>query len=257
MLSGGRRGPLTIHGPSVVSPTCCTTHLYPTPSRLRLPSLARARLLPWRNSPPPSQAAASFLPIALPGSPVHRCVSSALRRYTNKAPPPPTPTPPTHPRTPAAGSTLTETRSRDLDAVVPYLHTRPRGEGRGGSAARSEAGGRERGGSASGVVEIVFAAFVGSALDLDHFLAAGSLRLSRATGLPGRPWGHCVAALVVAVRREEARGWQRCCQISGGALRVCTLFVQSFFKRCGPGRRVVRNRDGVFLLRWALRQLVY
>ncbi|CAM9419998.1 unnamed protein product [Pylaiella littoralis] len=51
--------------------------------------------------------------------------------------------------------------------------------------------------SAAAVAEIVLAACVGSALDLDHFLAAGSLRLSRATGLAGRPWGHCVAALVV------------------------------------------------------------
>lgn len=68
-----------------------------------------------------------------------------------------------------------------------------------GGLARTDEGGRAA--SASGLVEIVFAACVGSALDVDHFMAAGSLRLSKATGLAGRPWGHCVAALVAAVRR--------------------------------------------------------
>lgn len=62
-----------------------------------------------------------------------------------------------------------------------------------------------RSSSAPGMAaEIVFAACMGSLLDLDHFFAAGSLRLSNATGLVGRPWGHCVMALFVVVRRG---GW--------------------------------------------------
>ncbi|CAN0491457.1 unnamed protein product, partial [Scytosiphon promiscuus] len=46
--------------------------------------------------------------------------------------------------------------------------------------------------------EALVAACVGSLLDLDHFLAAGSIRLSQATGLSNRPWCHSVVALFVA-----------------------------------------------------------
>lgn len=48
--------------------------------------------------------------------------------------------------------------------------------------------------------EVLLAACLGSALDADHFLAAGSIRLSRATALAGRPWGHSLAMLILAVR---------------------------------------------------------
>lgn len=145
--------------------------------------------------------------MALPGSPLHRCGVSCAPRRRTKAPPTPIP------RTPSAGNTTSAEGSwEDFDAVQPCRRARPEAEEeKGGSAARSdEAGGR--GASASGFVEVVFAACVGSALDLDHFVAAGSLRLSRATGLAERPWGHCVAALVVAVREE--RSWKQSCKRS-------------------------------------------
>ncbi|CBJ32551.1 conserved unknown protein [Ectocarpus siliculosus] len=96
-------------------------------------------------------------------------------------------------------------RSRDFDiesaepssptttvSGQPALPVAPRGKrgaGEGCTARRP---------SAAAALEVLFAACVGSALDLDHFLAAGSVRLSRATALAGRPWGHCVAALIVA-----------------------------------------------------------
>lgn len=55
-------------------------------------------------------------------------------------------------------------------------------------------------GMGAGVMESLLAACLGSALDVDHFLAAGSLRLSKASGLAQRPWGHSVAVLLAAVR---------------------------------------------------------
>lgn len=51
--------------------------------------------------------------------------------------------------------------------------------------------------------EIIFTACCGSVLDFDHFLAAGSLKLSSATRLANRPWGHCMAAVVLAVSEGQ------------------------------------------------------
>lgn len=57
--------------------------------------------------------------------------------------------------------------------------------------------------------EAFIAACIGSLLDVDHFLAAGSIRLSQATGLSNRPWCHSVVALFVAVRNEVVWGQRR------------------------------------------------
>ncbi|CAM9339258.1 unnamed protein product [Choristocarpus tenellus] len=40
---------------------------------------------------------------------------------------------------------------------------------------------------------------MGSFLDLDHFAAAGSFRLSQALGLSARPWGHSTSAKLLIV----------------------------------------------------------
>lgn len=45
--------------------------------------------------------------------------------------------------------------------------------------------------------EVMLSMLIGSAVDVDHFIAAGSPSLAAATHLPSRPWGHSV--LVCAV----------------------------------------------------------
>ncbi|CAM9582329.1 unnamed protein product, partial [Discosporangium mesarthrocarpum] len=47
--------------------------------------------------------------------------------------------------------------------------------------------------------ELFLAGCLGSFVDLDHFVAAGSLRLSQALGLAARPWGHSILALFLGV----------------------------------------------------------
>jgi hypothetical protein len=48
--------------------------------------------------------------------------------------------------------------------------------------------------------ENILATVFGSMVDIDHFVAAGSLSLSAATNLPSRPWGHCLfTGLIVSV----------------------------------------------------------
>ncbi|CAM9877347.1 unnamed protein product, partial [Ectocarpus fasciculatus] len=163
---------------------------------------------------PPSSGAAVLPELALPGSPLYRCFSCARlltsggrrrNRASNAPLPPPPPPPPPRPGTADSRPKDLTNRSRDFDlesaesssttTTVSGQPARPvaargkRGAGGGCTARRP---------SAAAALEVLFAACVGSALDLDHFLAAGSLRLSRATGLAGRPWGHCVAALIVA-----------------------------------------------------------
>lgn len=59
-------------------------------------------------------------------------------------------------------------------------------------------------------MESFLAACLGSALDVDHFLAAGSLRLSKARGLTQRSWGHSIAVLLLAVRP-----WSHCVSLHG------------------------------------------
>ncbi|CAM9377038.1 unnamed protein product, partial [Phaeothamnion confervicola] len=46
--------------------------------------------------------------------------------------------------------------------------------------------------------QLIAATLLGSALDVDHFLAAGSVRLSDASSLQHRPFGHCVAFAAAA-----------------------------------------------------------
>ncbi|CAM9693075.1 unnamed protein product [Ectocarpus sp. 12 AP-2014] len=166
---------------------------------------------------PPSSGADNFPELALPGSPLHRCFSCARllatggrrRNHANNAShrPPPLlpPLPPPRPETMDSRPKDLTSRSRDFDVEIaeqssptttvsgqpalPLAARGIRGAGGGCTARRP---------SAAAALEVLFAACVGSALDLDHFLAAGSVRLSRATALGGRPWGHCVAALIVA-----------------------------------------------------------
>jgi len=60
--------------------------------------------------------------------------------------------------------------------------------------------------------ELIAAFTVGSWLDLDHFLAAGSLRLQDATRLSHRPFGHallaagCLGALAALLTRQRRKG---------------------------------------------------
>jgi hypothetical protein len=46
-------------------------------------------------------------------------------------------------------------------------------------------------------LETVGAFFFGCLVDLDHFAAAGSLRLTDATNLQSRPLGHCLTVMLV------------------------------------------------------------
>lgn len=126
------------------------------------------------NSKPSS---ASLAP--LPGSPLHRCASCVPLRKPKQQQ--------LAGRPPPAGS---RSRLESKYVVTIEPSTTP------SRIAAATAGS----GRAPAVREILFVACVGSALDLDHFLAAGSLRLSRATSLGERPWGHSVVALFLAVR---------------------------------------------------------
>ena len=141
----------------------------------------------WRSHPP---SPAGFLAI-LPGSPLHRCMSCALpparRQKTTNAR-----TSPTRAETASALAV-----GEDVDTIVePSTEVPPRARAGRGLMAR----------------EAFVAACVGSLLDFDHFLAAGSIRLSQATGLSSRPWCHSVMALFVAVRHTRLSGG------SGGCL---------------------------------------
>ncbi|CAM9177685.1 unnamed protein product [Scytosiphon promiscuus] len=152
---------------------------------------------------PPSSAIESLRTIALPGSPMHRCYScfrhrARARRPRNdrrkNAPPQPPSSPASPPPMPLVKATKEEVHDAnegfDVESMKgPPTMTRPASERRNPRAGRSSV--------PAVVVEVVFTAGVGSLLDLDHFFAAGSLRLSKATGLAGRPWGHCVMALFV------------------------------------------------------------
>lgn len=202
--------------------TAVHSYLVLAPSPPFNPLLARppARGLPWRVSSPPSSGAANFPELALPGSPLHRCFSCARllatggrrRNHASNAPqrppPPPLPLLPPRPDTMDSRPKYLTSRSRDVDveSAQPSSTTTVSGQPARPVAARGKRGAGEgctaRRPSAAAALEVLFAASVGSALDLDHFLAAGSVRLSRATALAGRPWGHCVAALIVAVRRN-------------------------------------------------------
>lgn len=134
-----------------------------------------------RTTNSPSQG---FL-IALPGSPLHRCVSYALFRFRRR-----------RRRAKATPTIATPSpNGGDLEMTDQPLVRPDRWQAHKTTAA---AAGRE--GRVGGTrKEILLTACCGSMLDFDHFLAAGSLRLSRATGLAERPWGHCVAAVVLAV----------------------------------------------------------
>ena len=45
--------------------------------------------------------------------------------------------------------------------------------------------------------DLFLSLFFGSAVDADHFIAAGALSLSAATHLESRPWGHCLLCGVI------------------------------------------------------------
>lgn len=131
----------------------------------------------------PSSSGSTCLDLAVPRSPAYRCISfllrqpqSRFRKRPTKTSPIPTPTPTT---TPTVETAACHGEEKGRTKLMHFWRW-----------ARIEAG----------AWEVFLAACLGSALDLDHFLAAGSVRISRATALPGRPWGHSVAAFVLAVR---------------------------------------------------------
>lgn len=137
------------------------------------------------GNPPPGACQ-----VALSGSPVHRCMSCVLERIRG--------------RTNATSSPRVATREKraellrkhpneaSVSTIVPPVQQRP----------PSTVSGCERWWREEPLLkEMIFAGCFGSALDVDHFLAAGSLRLSRAIRVSGRPWGHSVAALLAMVRR--------------------------------------------------------
>lgn len=216
---GIQRSPATLSSPP--SPPPFNPLLAHPP---RLP----AHGLPWCDSNPPSSGASNLLELALPGSPLYRCFSYARlvatggrrRNHASNAPQtlppsPPPPIPPPRPDTIDSRPKDLTNRSRDFDVESAESSTTTvSGQPARPVAARGKGGGAGGGcmarrPSAAAALEVLFAACVGSALDLDHFLAAGSLRLSRATALAGRPWGHCVAALIVAVRSKAERQTKR------------------------------------------------
>lgn len=207
--------PLSRHHPPLM--TCC--------------SLVPLSSTHWCSSSPPSLATATFQLIALPGSPLHWCISCALRRFTTGTPQ-------------ESGEIMpAEDSCKDLDTPAPCERSKRQSEiaaaaaaGRGGAMARRAI-----------AAEIFFAACVGSLLDLDHFLAAGSLRLSRATGLDGRPWGHSVAALVVAVRDTELNCRRIPCTIS--SVRRFLVFPE---RKMNPSTYIVACEAGVSFNRAAL-----
>lgn len=48
-------------------------------------------------------------------------------------------------------------------------------------------------------MELLIAFLFASALDVDHFIAAGTLRLSAATSLTARPYNHAITVVIVEV----------------------------------------------------------
>lgn len=138
----------------------------------------------------------------MPGSPLYRCIACAFERAHNRPSAKSSPPMPTVEAAPAGGGSHANDSSR-----VPC---------RGGTLTACV------GARPAAARETFCAACLGSALDLDHFLAAGSLRLSRATGLAERPWGHSLAALVVAVRSIPRP--------------ILTVFFMYVVRECGARR---------------------
>lgn len=200
-------GKISVRAPLPLEEKSSAANPINTPPHPALDSFSICRRPLCGSSPPPPASAANFLFIALPGSPLRRCYSCSFARKARTLPPPtPPPLPRLQPQPTKTSSTSMDGSCRDLEATqsssTAFMcqHTRPPPpEGRRASSVRRA--------SAAVVAEVVLAACAGSALDLDHFVAAGSLRLSRAMDLAGRPWGHCVAALVVAVRKSPS-GWK-------------------------------------------------
>ncbi|CAM9617294.1 unnamed protein product [Laminaria digitata] len=126
-------------------------------------------------SHPPSPA--GFL-ATLPGSPLHRCLSGTVPRVRHQKR--------TNARTdpsPAKTASALAVGEYNADTTVGLSTELPP---------------RAQGGRRLMMREAFIAACIGSLLDVDHFLAAGSFRLSQATGLSNRPWCHSVVALFVA-----------------------------------------------------------
>lgn len=140
------------------------------------PPLPRPPTTRLTSSPSPG-----FL-IARPGSPLHRCVSYPLLRLRRRR----------RRALIALKKSTPSPKGGDLKMTDQSLVSPSRGE------AHATAADRE-GRFGATMREIIFTACCGSVLDFDHFLAAGSLKLSSATRLANRPWGHCVAAVVLAV----------------------------------------------------------
>lgn len=130
-------------------------------------------------SPPPFRSGCLLL--ADVRSPAHRCFSSFLSflrrqrqsKVSRRAPS----TPPTPPQLTTANLPVGGKEDAAVELVLVWRWATI---------------------NVSGVKEAFLTACLGSALDVDHFLAAGSLQLSEAAGLARKPWGHSIAALVSA-----------------------------------------------------------
>lgn len=171
----------------------------PTTTHEPLLSLSRFNA----NSPPPFRSGCLLL--ADVRSPAHRCFSSFLSflrrqrqsKVSRRAPS----TPPTPPQLTTANLPVGGKEDAAVELVLVWRWATI---------------------NVSGVKEAFLTACLGSALDVDHFLAAGSLQLSEAAGLARKPWGHSIAALVSAVRGAFVS--------FGGGMGLCVLrFCRVFF----------------------------
>jgi hypothetical protein len=56
--------------------------------------------------------------------------------------------------------------------------------------------------------DVILAFLCGSAVDIDHFIAAGSASIAAATSLPSRPWGHALlTGVVVSAGAGATAAW--------------------------------------------------
>ncbi|CAM9941008.1 unnamed protein product [Ascophyllum nodosum] len=120
----------------------------------------------------------AFSSMAAPGSPLHRCASCTILRARG--------------RLRAIGLSLRRLSTADSSISLGRgdLQESPSDGGLGNAPSARD--------SAASAREIACVACFGSLLDVDHFLAGGSLRLKNAMSLAKRPWGHCLAFLVLA-----------------------------------------------------------
>jgi hypothetical protein len=92
--------------------------------------------------------------------------------------------------------------------------------------------------------EILLSMFVGCAVDLDHFIAAGSFSLEGATHLNFRPWGHCVAScLLITVIVWVTTRISTSAPRAGVTLNATQVRVPSFPAGAGTGTGTATRPD--------------